>query len=114
MIQAVKFTGAFQGNYCILPDLILFIAVFMLYVHTLASSLLYGDSAEFQTIAYTLGVGHPTGYPIYVLLAKLFTFLPAGDIAYRVNLFSAVCSALTVALVYIILRRLGAMSVAAV
>ena len=86
----------------------------MLYIRTLAPSLLYGDSAEFQTIAYTLGIGHPTGYPIYVLLAKLFTFLPVGDIAYRVNLFSAFSAALTVALVYLITRKLGAMHISAV
>ena len=86
----------------------LFIASFALYVRTLAPSLLYGDAAEFQTIAYTLGLGHPTGYPIYVLLAKLFTFLPIGDIAYRVNLFSAFCAALTVGVVFLILRKLGA------
>src|SRR5688500_16542827 len=94
--------------------LILFIAAFMLYVRTLASSLLYGDSAEFQTIAYTLGVGHPTGYSIYVLLAKLFTFLPVGDIAYRVNLFSAFSAAMTVTLVYLITRKLGAIYAAAI
>jgi hypothetical protein len=90
-----------------------FTASFTLYLRTLAPSLLFGDSAEFQTIAYTLGMGHPTGYPIYILLAKLFTFLPVGDVAYRVNLFSAFCAALTVALVYLMLRRLGAMFVAA-
>jgi len=85
----------------------------VLYVRTLAPSLLYGDSAEFQTIAYTLGIGHPTGYPVYILLAKLFTFLPVGDIAYRVNLLSAVAAALTVSLVYLILRKLGARQVPA-
>ncbi len=94
--------------------LLLFIASFVLFIRTLAPSLLYGDSAEFQTIAYTLGVGHPTGYPIYVLLAKLFTFVPVGDVAYRVNLFSAFCAALTVALVFLIIRKLGAMYAAAV
>ncbi len=83
------------------------------YVHTLAPSLLYGDSAEFQTIAFTLGIGHPTGYPVYILLAKLFTFLPFGDIAYRVNLLSAVAAALTVSLVYLILRKLSAWQVPA-
>lgn len=85
---------------------LLFLASFVLYVRTLAPSLLFGDSAEFQTIAYTLGIGHPTGYPIYTLLAKTFTFLPVKDIAYRVNLFSAFCAALTVALVYLIIRKL--------
>jgi hypothetical protein len=85
----------------------LFIASFILYVRTLAPSLLFGDSAEFQTIAYTLGIGHPTGYPVYILLAKVFTFIPVHDVAYRVNLFSAFCAALTVALVYLVLRKLG-------
>jgi Protein O-mannosyl-transferase TMEM260-like len=96
------------------PVLLLFLVSFMLYVRTLAPSLLYGDSAEFQTIAYTLGVGHPTGYPVYVLLAKLFTFLPFGEIAYRVNLFSAFCAALSVALVYLIIRKLGGMFMSAI
>lgn len=80
----------------------------ILYVRTLAPSLLFGDSAEFQTIAYTLGIGHPTGYPVYVLLAKIFTSIPVGEIAYRVNLFSAFCAALTIGLLYRILVHLGA------
>jgi hypothetical protein len=92
----------------------LFVGTFVLYVHTLASSLLYGDSAEFQTIAYTLGIGHPTGYPVYILLAKLFTFLPFGDIAYRVNLFSAFCAALTIGIVFLIIRKLGGIYLSAV
>jgi hypothetical protein len=93
---------------------LLFIASLVLYIRTLAPSLLYGDSAEFQTIAFTLGIGHPTGYSVYVLFAKLFTFLPIGEVAYRVNLFSAVCAALTVGLIYFILRTLDARSVLAV
>lgn len=92
----------------------LFIASFWLYERTLARSLLYGDSAEFQTIGYTLGIGHPTGYPIYVLLVKLFTFLPVGEIAYCVNLFSAFCAAWTIGVVFFILRKLGAVHTAAV
>ncbi len=87
--------------------LTLFIASLALYVRTLAPSLLFGDSAEFQTIASTLGIGHPTGYPVYILLAKLFTFIPVHDVAYRVNFFSAFCAALTISLIYLILRKLG-------
>jgi len=80
----------------------------MLYVRTLARGLLNGDSAEFQVITYTLGMGHPTGYPVYVLVGKLFTFLPIGEIAYRVNFFSAFSAAIAIALVYLIIRQLGA------
>jgi len=64
------------------------------------------DSAEFQVLAEQLGIAHCPGYPVYLLLAKLFTFLPFGDIAYRVNLFSAFMAALTVTGVYLANRLL--------
>jgi len=92
----------------------LFTGSFALYIRTLAPSLLYGDSAELQTISYTLGIGHPTGYPVYILLAKLFTFIPVGEIAYRVNLFSAFCAALTIGMLYLTLRKLGALVIPSV
>ena len=74
---------------------------FGLYVRTLQPGLLPNDSAEFQVLAYTLDHAHTTGYHVYLVLAKLFTFLPVGEIAYRVNLFSAFMGGLTVALVYL-------------
>jgi hypothetical protein len=77
-----------------------------LYVRTLAPGLLPGDSGEFQALAYLLGDTHPTGYPVYLLLAKPLTWLPLGDVAYRVNLFSAVMAALTVAGIYLAGRLL--------
>jgi len=85
-----------------------------LYVRTLAPGLLYGDSGEFQTLAYSLGMSHPTGYPVYILLARLFTLLPLDDPAWRVNLFSAVLGALTIACVYLIMRMLSGWRLAAV
>lgn len=74
---------------------------FGLYLRTLQPGLLPNDSAEFQVLAYTLDHAHTTGYHVYLVLAKLFTFLPVGEIAYRVNLFSAFMGGLTVALVYL-------------
>ena len=92
------------------PALALLIALFALtlaaYVRTLAPGLLYGDSAEFQVLAVTLGWTHATGYPVYLLLGKLLTLIPVRDIAYRVNLLSAVCGAVTVAGTYAILVEL--------
>ncbi len=79
----------------------------VLYVRTLAPSLLYGDIAEFQTLSYTLGMTHASGYPTQIIFGKLFTFLPFGDIAYRVNLMSAFFGALAAANVYLIVRLLG-------
>lgn len=78
----------------------------LVYVRTLAPSVatIFNDSLEFQLVCYQPGIAHPTGYPLYTLLGKLFTFLPVGDVAYRVNLMSAFFASLTVALLYAILR----------
>ena len=86
---------------------LVFALMMLLYVRTLAPGLLLGDSAEFQALAYTLGLAHSTGYPVYILLAKLATFLPVGDVAYRVNLFSAMMGALALAQMVWIGRLLG-------
>jgi hypothetical protein len=86
----------------------LFLGSFLLYLRTLAPSVatIFDDSLEFQLVCYQPGIAHPPGYPLYTLLGKLFTFLPFGDVAYRVNLMSAVFGSLTVALAYATLRQL--------
>jgi hypothetical protein len=76
-------------------------AAFALYAVTLAPTVLEGDAGEFQFVPYLLGVAHPTGYPLYTLLGWLWSHLVAvGDVAYRMNLFSAFWAALAVALLY--------------
>jgi hypothetical protein len=88
------------------------LAALALYVRTLAPSLLWGDSAEFQTLSYTLGMTHPSGYMTQIMFGKLFTYLPVGNIAYRVNLMSAFFGGLAVAETYLIVRLLGGWRVA--
>jgi hypothetical protein len=76
-------------------------ATFVLYALTLAPTVLAGDGGEFQFVPYLLGVAHPTGYPLYTLLGWLWShLLPLGDVAFRMNLFSAFWAALAVALLY--------------
>jgi hypothetical protein len=80
--------------------------VFVLYVLTLAPTVLYYDrpilldSTMLQTQAAVLGMTGPTGEPSWVMLTHLFTYLPFGDVAYRVNLASAVYAAVAVGLVF--------------
>ncbi len=64
------------------------------------------DMGEFVTTSATLGIAHNTGYPLLILVGKAFTFLPIGDTAYRVNLMSAVFTALAIALVFGIIHDL--------
>lgn len=84
------------------------------YLRTLAPDVLYGDSAEFQALAYTLGITHSTGYPVYLLLARLVGFLPLASPAWRVNFFSALCGAWTVSGVYLLQRFLTPSRIGAV
>ena len=56
------------------------------------------DGGDLITASFSLGVPHPPGYPTYVVLGKLFSLLPLGTVAFRYNLFSAVCAALAVGL----------------
>ena len=73
---------------------------------TLAPTVYIGDSAEFITASYTLGVAHPPGFPLYTILGKVFSLIPLNSIAWRINLMSAFFGALTVSLVYLIIHKL--------
>jgi hypothetical protein len=84
--------------------LVLAILALAAYVRTLAPDILYGDSAEFQCLAYTLGITHSTGYPTYLFLGRLIGFLPVNNPAWRISLLSALCAAITVAGVYLLAR----------
>ena len=88
-----------------LVDLTVFVVSLALYLHTLAPTVLPADSGEFQLVSCVLGIAHPPGYPLYTMLGKLFTLLPLGDPARRVNLMSALFAALTLALVSRTVRR---------
>ena len=70
------------------------------YLATLSPTVNGGDSGEFVTVAYLLGVAHPPGYPLHALLAKPLTLLPVGSVAWRVNLLSALCDAGAAALLF--------------
>jgi hypothetical protein len=82
------------------------VLVFVLYLRTLSPTVLYLqdpkllDAVMVQMQVAVLGITHPTGYPTYLMLTHLFTYLPFGDPAYRVNLASAGYAALAVAAVY--------------
>jgi hypothetical protein len=83
-------------------------AALALYVATLAPTVLPGDPGEFQFVPPLLGIAHPTGYPLYCLLGWAWSHLPlssplgvpVADVAYRMNLFSALAAALAVGLAY--------------
>ncbi|MDO9545341.1 MAG: DUF2723 domain-containing protein [Pelolinea sp.] len=64
------------------------------------------DGGDLITAAAINGVPHPTGYPLYMLLAKLFQYFPIGNLAFRTNLLSACSTCLTAIMIYITVNRL--------
>jgi hypothetical protein len=78
---------------------------FAVYNATLTPGLSYEslDGNELATVPYQLGLAHATGYPFYIWIGKLFTFLPIGDVAHRMNLMSAVGAAGGAALLFFII-----------
>lgn len=79
---------------------LVFLAALFLYTLTLSPDVLPADSGEFQVVVPLLGVAHPPGFSLYTILGKLFiSLIPQGTAAYRLNLFSAFTSALTLVVV---------------
>jgi len=86
--------------------LLLPITVFGVYLCTTAPTVYLGDSGEFTAAAFSLGIPHNSGYPLYSLLGKIFCMIPLGNVGFRMNLMSVFFSALTVSLVYAIIFRI--------
>src|SRR5260370_31043715 len=83
-----------------------FAAAGLLYFLTAARDIVVGDTPELITAAATLGVAHPPGYPLFTMLGHLFALIPFSSIPFRVNLFSVICDAVAVDVVYWIGWRL--------
>ena len=82
--------------------LLLALSIFGLYVWELCPTVYWRDSAEFQLVGYALGIPHPAGSPAYIPLAKLFSLLPFGEVAFRINLLSAASGALAVGMLFLL------------
>jgi len=81
------------------------IAIFQLYLYTTFPAFKNDDSPETITSAYTLGISHPPGYPLFTLAAKIFSYLPVGSQAFRINLFSVFLAVIILLLTYFLIRQ---------
>jgi hypothetical protein len=80
--------------------------VLALYVATLAPSTAMWDASEYIAAAYVLGIPHPPGNPLFMLVGRVFALLPVGpDVATRINVLAALCSAVTAGLWFLVAER---------
>src|SRR6059058_6393417 len=77
-----------------------------LYLITLSPSTAMWDTSEYITAAYTLGLPHPPGNPLFVILGRVFSILPiASSIAVRINILAAICSAVSAGMWFLVTER---------
>ncbi len=77
-----------------------------IYLRTMLPADGFWDTGEAQTVPHTLSIFHPTGFPTYAMLGWLWSQIPLGSVAWRMNLLSGVCLALSSGLVVLITGHL--------
>lgn len=84
--------------------LFVFLVSFIVYMMTLAPGVGFIDAGELAVAASTLGIAHPTGYPLFILIGHLFTLFPiASTEIVRLNIMSAFFAAMgACAVVYLV------------
>lgn len=86
----------------------LFVCTLALYLRTLCPTIYWGDCGELVTVVSSLGIAHSTGYPVWCLLGKAWTYLiPFGSFVWRLNTMSAFFGALAVAALFAFARSLA-------
>lgn len=78
----------------------LFFVILLVFTAAVCPTVYVGDSGIFQAASFSLGSAHPPGYPLFISLGKLFTFIPFGNIAFKTNLVSVFFGVLTCLIVF--------------
>ena len=83
------------------------VLVFVLYLVTLSPSTAMWDTSEYISAAYVLGLPHPPGNPLFVLIGRLFAVLPLGSlsVAVKINMLAALTSAVAAGMWFLVAER---------
>src|SRR5215470_19485881 len=89
-----------------LAALLVSLGALVLYLVTLSPSTAMWDTSEYIAAAYTLGLPHPPGNPLFVILGRVFSILPiATTVAIRINILAAICSSVSAGMWFLVTER---------
>jgi hypothetical protein len=96
-----------------LPAVAVFAVILALYVATIAPTTQFWDTSEYIAAAKVLGIPHPPGSPLFVLIASVWGMLPlAAHYALRINLLAAVTTAASAGFLFLVAERMLASATA--
>ena len=96
-----------QDKLSLFLSIFVFLVSFVAYMKTMAPTASFWDCGEFIACSYILGIAHPPGTPLFVLIGRVFTLIPLfGEIAARVNFISVLSSSLSVWLAFLLMVKL--------
>ena len=72
---------------------LLFVLTYCVYLLTMMPDIGFTDSGELAAVAHTLGIAHPTGYPLYTILSHVWSVISPFSTVYDLNLFGALTTA---------------------
>ena len=93
-------------NRTLLFAILIFLASLLIYILTLAPTIYWQDSAAFASASYTLGIPFSPGFPVYVLLGRIFSLFPAQNPAWPVNFMSAFWGSLSLAILFLMIAQI--------
>lgn len=85
---------------------LLFGGTLAIYLWSMPRTVVLEDDGLFLLTAYYNGIAHPPGYPLYMLLSHVATWMPVGTVAERVHGFTALIGALCCVALYHVIRKL--------
>ena len=96
-----------RNDFKAIAGFVLFFLFLGIYAYTSSPTIApYRDTGEMVCDVATLGIAHQPGYPLYILLGKVATSLiPVGNLAYKLNFFSAICGAGALYVFYLLLIK---------
>jgi len=88
-------------------------AIFIFYVLGACPYIVENDTAEFATLGAVGGIAHPSGFPLYVMWLRAWSWLPASSPAHAAAIATAILGALQILVMHAACRAWGARALAA-